>query len=143
MTATESLRRTFGDVPTARVATIDEDGWPRVSPVWFVWREDAMYLSTRIGSATWRNAERDPRVSVVIERGRDWLDLAGVRARGRAEVLQAEHPDLREAMSAWHDKYRGLLAGQGFERFAETVPALGFLRLEADRIEDWDHARRR
>ena len=65
----------------------------------------------------------------MIDRGRDWMELSGARVEGVAELLPAEHPDLRAPMSAWHDKYRSMLAGEGFERFAVAVPTLGFLRV--------------
>ena len=42
-------------------------------------------------------------------------------------------------MSAWHEKYRSLLAGDGFERFTEG-PGLGFLRVGPDASDAWDHA---
>lgn len=136
----EAARRTFADVPTARVATVGVAGAPHVAPVWFVWREDAIYLSTRSGGTTWRNAEADPRAAIVIDRGRDWFELAGVRVEGPVDLLPAEHPDMRGPMSAWHEKYRTFLAGSGFERFAEDVPALGFLRVEPLVVRSWDHA---
>lgn len=139
MTA-DLVRRTFRDLPVARVATVGADGSPHVAPAWFVWLEDGLFLSMRQGSATWDNVGRDPRVAVVIDRGRDWAELAGVRAEGTAEALAAEHPDAREAMSAWHEKYRSMLGGGGFERLAEDVPALGFLRVEVERLSTWDHS---
>ena len=81
---TDALRRAFRDVPTARVATVGPGGAPHVAPVWFVWLEDAIYLSTREGGTTWLNAELDPRVAIVIDRGRDWAELAGVQLEGPA-----------------------------------------------------------
>jgi hypothetical protein len=75
----------------------------------------------------------------VIDHGRDWLELAGVRVEGVAEPLPAEHPDLRGPMSAWHDKYRSMFSGDGFERFTAEVSGLGFLRVVPSRIEAWDH----
>lgn len=139
MNELDSLRRTFRDLWEARVATAGPDGDPHVAPVWFVWREDALYLSTRRGSRTWLNAEIDPRLSVIVDRGRDWSDLAGVVVEGRATLLGAEDAALRGPMSDWHQKYRALLSGTGFERFASDVPDLGFLRLELDRVNSWDH----
>ena len=133
------LRRAFRDVPVCSIATIRSDGGPHVAKRWFVWLDDALWVSTRIGDATWENAGRDARVSAVIDRGTDWSELSGVRIEGVAEQLPAEHPDLREPMSAWHDKYRSLFSGDGFERFAEKVPQLGFLRLVPGRMDAWDH----
>jgi hypothetical protein len=136
----ELVRRAFRDLPTARLATLDDRGAPYVAALWFVWHEDALYLSTRRGSPTWLHAERDPRVSLVIDRGREWSELAGVGIEGAAELLDAEHPDMRTPMSAWHEKYRSMLAGDGFERFTEAVPSLGFLRVEPAAVRTWDHA---
>ncbi len=135
----EAIRRAFRDVPTCRVATIRPDGGPHVAPRWFVWREDALYVSTPVGDASWRHATRDARVCVVIDLGRDWSELSGVRIEGVVEALPAEHPDLREPMSAWHDKYRSMLSGDGFERLTASVESLGFLRVVPSRIDTWDH----
>jgi hypothetical protein len=136
----ELLRRTFRDLAVARLATLAPDGSPYVAALWFVWREDGMFLSTRVGSPTWEQAGRDPRVSLVIDRGRDWNELAGVGVEGRAACFPAEHPEIRGPMSAWHEKYRSMLAADGFERFTEAVPTLGFIRVEPLRVRTWDHA---
>jgi hypothetical protein len=133
------LRRSFRDVPTCRIGTVREDGGPYVATRWFVWLEDGVWVATRIGDATWEHATRDPRVSIVLDRGRDWLELSGVRIEGVAETMPAEHPDLRQPMSAWHEKYRTALAGEGFERFTDAIPALGFLRVAPSRVDVWDH----
>lgn len=134
-------RRMFGVLPVASVATLNADGSPHVVPLWFVWPEDAVYLSTRHASRTWRNVERDPRVSVSIDVGRVWTELAGVSIAGSAEPIPAEHPGMRRPISAWHEKYRSLLSGGAFERFAEAVPSLAFLRVAPDALRTWDHAR--
>ena len=135
----EFLRRSFKDVPSCRVATVRSDGGPHVASRWFVWQEDALYVATRVGDTAWGNALRDPRVSVIIDRGRDWSEISGVRAEGVAESLPAEHPDLRAPMSDWHEKYRSMVGGDGFERITRAIPALGFLRVVPARIEAWDH----
>jgi len=133
------LRRAFRDATVARLASIGPDGAPHVAPLWFVWLEDAIYLSTRQGGTTWDNAEREARVALVIDRGRDWIEQSGVQVTGLATVLPAEHPDMRAAMSAWHEKYRPLFAGDGFERFVDATPALGFLRVTFGSAQAWDH----
>lgn len=135
----EGLRRSFGDVPACRIATVRSDGGPHVAVRWFVWRDDGLWVSTRVGDTTWEHTTRDPRVSVVIDRGRDWSQLAGVRIEGVAEGFPAEHPDLRGPMSSWHEKYRQMFARDGFEAFTRDVPALGFLRVAPSRVEAWDH----
>lgn len=137
----QGARRMFGGMPVVAVATIDPDGSPHVVPLWFVWAEDAIYVSTRTDARTWRNAERDPRVSISVDLGRSWNELAGVEVLGPAEILPVEHPAMRQPISAWHEKYRSLLAGEGFGAFTETVHHLGFLRVVPERLRSWDHAR--
>jgi hypothetical protein len=48
---------------------------------------------------------------------------------------------MRKPISAWHEKYRPLLTGDGFARFAEEIRSLTFLRIEPQRVSAWDHAR--
>jgi hypothetical protein len=135
----ETLRRAFRDVVSCHVGTVRPDGGPHVAARWFVWLEDAIWVSTRIGDTTWEDAIRDPRLCVLLDRGTAWTDLEGVRAVGVAEAMPAEHPDLRAPMSAWHEKYRTLLGGEGFERFTDAVPHLGFLRVVPATVDTWDH----
>ena len=134
-------RRMFGGLPVASVATLNTDGSPHVVPLWFVWPDDAVYVSTRRPSRTWSNAGRDPRVSVAVDVGRAWTELAGISILGRAEQMPAEHPAMRRPISAWHEKYRSLLSGDGFARFAEQVPSLSFLRVVPQALHAWDHVR--
>jgi PPOX class probable F420-dependent enzyme len=136
-----AARRMFAGLSSAAVATTNADGSPHVVPLWFVWPEEAIFLSTRRDGRTWANVERDPRVAVTIDLGRSWVEIAGIEIRGRAEPLPAEHASMRTPISAWHEKYRPLLAGEGFSRFAEEIPGLGFLRVVPDRVVAWDHAR--
>src|SRR3954465_168550 len=123
----QAIRRLFRDIPMCRVATVRPDGGPHVAPRWFVWLDDAIWVATRVGDTTWEDALRDPRLSVLIDRGRDWNEPTGGGSRGVAELMPAEHPDLRAPMSAWHDKYRTLVAGEGFERLPGAGPIPGVL----------------
>ena len=136
-----AARRMFASLSSAAVATMNPDGSPHVVPLWFVWPEDAIYLSTRRDGRTWANVANEPRVAVTIDLGRSWVEIAGIEIRGRAEPLPAEHASMRKPISAWHEKYRPLLAGDGFSRYAEEIRGLGFLRVVPDRVLAWDHAR--
>ncbi|HZD80653.1 MAG TPA: pyridoxamine 5'-phosphate oxidase family protein, partial [Actinomycetota bacterium] len=137
-----AARRMFAGLPVVAVATLNPDGSPHVVPLWFVWPDDAIFMSTRRDSRTWRNAAADPRVALTVDVGRGWTELAGVSVSGAVELLTPDRPTMRKPISAWHEKYRSLLAGEGFARFTEEVAALGFLRLVPERLVGWDHARR-
>lgn len=138
-----AARRMFASLPSAAVATTSADGSPHVVPLWFVWQEDAIFVSTRQDGRTWANVARDPRVAITIDLGRAWVEVAGVEILGLAEPLSAESAAMRKPISAWHEKYRPLLAGEGFARFAEEVRGIGFLRVVPNAVRAWDHARGR
>jgi nitroimidazol reductase NimA-like FMN-containing flavoprotein (pyridoxamine 5'-phosphate oxidase superfamily) len=136
-----AARKLFAPLPVASVATVGPDGAPHVVPLWFVWPEDALYVSARRPGRTWTNATSEPRVSIAIDVGRSWVEVAGIVVHGRAEPLAPDHPSMRTPMSAWHEKYRSLLTGDGFARFTEEIRVIGFLRVPPERVLTWDHAR--
>ena len=136
-------RRVFGDLQVVELATTRPDGSPHVVPLWFVWRDEAVYVSCRRESSTWRNAEHDPRVALTFHVGERWDELAGVVLYGRADPLAADHPALRGVLSSWFEKYRSQLAGEAFRQYAEQVEAPGMFRVRPHRMLTWDHAHHR
>jgi PPOX class probable F420-dependent enzyme len=73
--------------------TIGPAGAPHQAPVWFDWRDGAIRIPTQRGSQKWRNIERDPRVSVCVER-RDG-PLAVALISGTAEILDTDYAEDR------------------------------------------------
>ena len=134
-------RLVFGDLFVVEVATTLPDGGPHVVPLWFVWRDEALYVSARRTSTTWRNVERDPRIALTFHQGKRWNELAGAVLHGRADPLSPAHPSLGGVMSSWYEKYRSLLGGEAFRRFAEQVEDPGMLRVRPERLSHWDHRR--
>jgi nitroimidazol reductase NimA-like FMN-containing flavoprotein (pyridoxamine 5'-phosphate oxidase superfamily) len=47
-----------------RLATVDEDGWPRVVPTWFAYVEGQILFTPRQESVFLGNLRRDPRVGL-------------------------------------------------------------------------------
>jgi nitroimidazol reductase NimA-like FMN-containing flavoprotein (pyridoxamine 5'-phosphate oxidase superfamily) len=95
-------RRSFAGLPVTHVASNGPDGYPHVVPLWFVWREDAVYVSSRKPSRTWLNLELDSHVALSFDVGRTWAELAGITVTGRAELRSGVDASLRAIMSAWY-----------------------------------------
>lgn len=78
------------DVP-AVLATLGGDGYPYLTPVWFVWSDGAFWLSSLPDRPHVRNLRADPRAAIIVEiegpdvpgEGRPNLQVKG---QGRAEV---------------------------------------------------------
>jgi len=78
----------------ARIATVQADGSPHVTPIWFAWDGGAMWFYSIIRSQRWTNLVRDPRVSVVVDAGgAEYFQLRGVEMLGNAELV-GEQPRL-------------------------------------------------
>ena len=54
------------DVP-ARLATLDEDGYPIITPLWFLWEDGVSYMTSVDGRRHLRNLQRDPRASICVD----------------------------------------------------------------------------
>ena len=80
--ARELLRRAM----VARIATLSRNGRPSVNPLYFIQRDDKIWLGTSDWTLAARNVRADPRVSLLFEVERDPGDRRLLRIRGRASV---------------------------------------------------------
>lgn len=75
----------------AHLGTIDPKGFPRITPIWFIWEEGAFHMTSMEGKPQLRDLGRDPRASIVIDT-EERVSVDGVRqnqqvrARGHAEL---------------------------------------------------------
>jgi nitroimidazol reductase NimA-like FMN-containing flavoprotein (pyridoxamine 5'-phosphate oxidase superfamily) len=135
----DQARRAFRDLPTVHVGSVLPDGRPHVVPLWFVWLEEAIYVTCREGSRVWRNLRRRPEVALQLDRGRVWTELSGILVHGTAELLPLDDPWARRALSEWFEKYRGELGGEGFAASGEQVSRPALFRVRPDRVATWGH----
>jgi PPOX class probable F420-dependent enzyme len=74
------------------LATLGKDGFPQVTPIWFVWEDGAFYMSSVAEKSHVGRLERDPRASICVEVEEPERDDGerpnrSVRATGPAELL--------------------------------------------------------
>lgn len=71
-----------------RIATVQGDGSPHVTPIWYAWDGQAMWFYSITRSQRWTNAIRDPRVSAVVDTGgAEYFQLRGVEMIGEVEQV--------------------------------------------------------
>lgn len=121
---------------TCRVATSSADG-PHLTPLWFVWDGESLWLYSIIRSKRWSDLSRDPRIAVLVDTGHDYTELRGAELRGRAEAvgevprIGQPHPELATPERLFARKYIGSETMVYDERHA-------WLRLTPERIVSWD-----
>lgn len=62
----------------AVLATINGDGTPQQSTMWYELRGDRIMMNTAVGRLKEKNLRRDPRISLCIEDEYDYVALKGV-----------------------------------------------------------------
>jgi PPOX class probable F420-dependent enzyme len=115
---------------TLVIATLRRDGWPQMTTVWYRWDGEAFWISTNRDRAKYRNIERDPRVTVLVDAPPRETSVA---AYGRAEIV-----------AEGDDAYEGALAI--VVRYVDDAPAYlderkndprVLIRIRPDRIVSW------
>jgi PPOX class probable F420-dependent enzyme len=75
----------------AIVATIQPDGMPQLTPNWYWWDGERIWISTLDWTVKVKNLKRDPRITLCIDAGKRRANY--VQVFGTAEVIEG---DVRE-----------------------------------------------
>src|SRR3954469_25965232 len=70
------------------VSSIGPRGWPHSMPLWFVVRDGEIWVWTYAKSQKVRNLERDPRATVLVETGTEYVELRGIQIEAEAELVR-------------------------------------------------------
>jgi hypothetical protein len=122
---------------TCRLGTVGAGGQPHVTALWFVWDGAAVWLTSLSRSQRWTDIQRDPRVSILVDGGDEFLELYGVELIGRAtsvgEVPRTGEPvdELREPERLFANKYTNSDVFGYDGRHA-------WLRVDPEKIVSWD-----
>lgn len=73
----EDVREFLAAPRYAVLATINADGMPQQTPIWYELRGDVLYMNTREGRLKWRNMQRDSRASLCVVDGERYVTLRG------------------------------------------------------------------
>ncbi len=72
------------------LATVRRDGTPQLSPVWYVWRDGAFFISTVTSTAKWKNLVRDARCSGMVDHpGGQYVYVSGTAELDDGDVYDA------------------------------------------------------
>ena len=61
----------------AVLATINSDGTPQQTVMWYELRDDTIVMNTTVSRLKGRNLARDPRISICVEDGYRYVTIAG------------------------------------------------------------------
>jgi PPOX class probable F420-dependent enzyme len=74
----EKARAYLREPRFAVLATINQDGTPQLTTMWYLLEDDGtITMNTKVGRAKERNMRRDPRISICIEGGYQFVTISG------------------------------------------------------------------
>jgi len=121
------------------VATLDKEGAPHLTTLWFAVKDGNFMFETYGSSQKIVNLRRDPRIAVICEKGTTYAELRGVSVKGKAEIIDGG-AELEEAMRFIVQHNHPHLQG---DELKERVTAMKQKRVvvvvHPDKIISWDH----
>ena len=121
-----------------RIAVTRPDGRPLVTPIWFIYEDDAIYFTPREKSEWFACLRSDPRVALCIDE--QPLPYRKVLVEGAAELVH----DIGED-DVWRDQYRRIaqryVDAEGAEAYVQNTidqpRGLYRVRLSEAKVNTW------
>jgi PPOX class probable F420-dependent enzyme len=124
-----------------QVATNGPRGWPHVMPLWYVVRDGEIWVWTYAKSQKVKNLERDPRATLLIETGTEYVELRGVQIEAEAELVRDPGRVLEFGKELTIRYTEGIdsIEGDAEAGLQAQAPKRVAIRFEAVRTATWDH----
>lgn len=76
-TLSEQARAFLSEKRFAVLATINKNGTPQLTTMWYLLEGDTIVMNTKVGRLKERNMRRDPRISVCFEDEYHYITISG------------------------------------------------------------------
>lgn len=76
-TLSEKARAFLQEKRFAVLATLNADGTPQLTTMWYLLEGDEIIMNTKVGRLKERNMRRNPHISVCFENGYSYLTISG------------------------------------------------------------------
>ena len=126
---------------SAQVATINRDGSPHLTTLWFAILDGKLVLETFSKSQKVVNLRRDPRIAVLLESGETYEQLRGVSINATAELVTD--------FDGVHALHMAVLRRNASEIPEETLEKISLgmsakktaILIKAEKVMSWDHSK--
>ncbi len=117
-----------------RISTVDEDGMPHTTPVFYALLDGEVYFGTQRPRRKFRNIERNPSVCFSIDTPES--PYKGITIQGKAEIIDndAIHAKFREALM---HRYYGHPDNPSWQ-YIQSLGQPALVRINASKIMHWD-----
>ena len=139
---TESERAELLDSErVAVVSSLGPRGWPHSMPMWYVVRDGEIWIWTYAKSQKVRNLERDPRATLLIETGTEYVELRGIQIEAEAELIRDPErvAEFGAELTVRYSEGIDSVEGDGAEALRAQAAKRIAIRFRPIRVATWDH----
>src|SRR5437870_8251284 len=118
------------------LTTVGQDGFPHSVPLGYFRLGDTIYLGCRAGTQKLKNIARNPKVSLLVESGKQSSEIKAVMIQGEASIFAEPADVLRLSREA------ARLRGTPEEQWpAAPRPGAVYIGVSTRRVISWDYSR--
>lgn len=120
-----------------RLSTVDKDGTPHTTPVYYALMDGEVYVGTQRNRKKFRNILRDPKVCFTVDTSD--APIKGIVIQGKAEVIEDQtiHQRFREALMY---RYYGHTDNPGWQ-YVQSLGQSVLIKINAKTVFHWDFSR--
>lgn len=97
---TEKARAFLQEQRFAVLATLNKDGSPQLTTMWYLLEGDSIMMNTKAGRVKDLNMKRDPRISICVENGYTYVTISGIVEMN--EDQKTAHHDIYRLAARYH-----------------------------------------
>ena len=122
-----------------QVCTINGDGTPHLTVMWFAVKEGAIVLETFTKSQKIVNLKRNPNIAVLLEDGTEYSELRGVSINCKAELIEDYDTVHALHVDVVVRNQPGVTPEQAAEFTREMSRKKTVILVRPDKVMSWDH----
>jgi PPOX class probable F420-dependent enzyme len=122
-----------------QVATLNRDGTPHLTTLWFAVVDGEIAFETFTKSQKIVNLKRDPRIAVLLEAGTDYGELRGVSINGTAQLHSDPEVVHRYALAVMARNQPGIPKDALDAVAKDMATKRTAVVIKPEKIVSWDH----
>jgi len=119
-----------------RLSTIDKNNFPHITPVWYMFNDEKIYIGTNTKNQKIKNIEKNNHVSFCVDVGVNSPDIYGVMGQGIANII-LEIPKVRTIAEKILLKYFKTLENKSAKELLEDTNCI--IEIIPQKYSKWNY----
>jgi len=119
-----------------RLSTIDKSNFPHITPVWYIFNDEKIYIGTNTKNQKIKNIEKNNHVSFCVDVGVNSPDIYGVMGQGIANII-LEIPKVRTIAEKILLKYFKTLENKSAKELLEDTDCV--IEIIPQKYSKWNY----